>query len=177
MAPTQRLGFIPTFGQAAIHDDQLDHFLNFCVGSPERLAHLNRHAPYPVPDAPAMRAFLRAAGRTYRAWVIERANDRALVGMVIHGDFVPGCSNSVGVCIGLDYVRNGYGSEAIQSLCLTLAAEGNPRVMAYCLAGNHPCERMLLHCGFQRLGATGRRHAGQDEVRFQFSNGGKGFSA
>jgi RimJ/RimL family protein N-acetyltransferase len=161
MKDNERLTFINN-----ITDDLLDELWDNCFSGDANLKHMNAHVPYPVSQKVTLNHFLTNQNH-YRVWLIKRRSELDIIGFVIHGDFFPGHPNSVGLNIGLNYTKNGYAKETLQSLIEYLRAIGNYETFGYCFENNLGSVRTMENCGFINLGKTDHRFNGNHTLKFQ----------
>ena len=169
MNPTDRLSFLPTFGPSAALPEQLDEVHANCFAGPQKLAHMNEFSPIPVPSrAGVIQRFLGLGEikQGYRAWIIRRTSEQDIIGFLIHGDFFPGLPNSIGFNIGLPYVRQGYGREALKALCAKLEADGFREFNGYCLDTNTASRRTMENAGFSLKGSPRNPRLNAHELHY-----------
>lgn len=127
--------------------------------------HVHAHVPlqYAVPNKSLLLGFV---AQNTGLWLIQRIEDKAILGYVVYGQIGP-FPNSMGIVIGKKFARQGYALETCQELLAWLKQEGRPEIFANCLESNLPIIGLLGEVGFELLGTTGKRYEGISELNFR----------
>jgi RimJ/RimL family protein N-acetyltransferase len=118
---------------------------------------------YAVPNKSLLLGF---AAQNTGLWLIQRLDDKEILGYVVFGQIGPS-PNSMGIVIGRRFARQGYALETGQELLAWLKREGKTVVFANCLESNLPIIGLLGQLGFENLGPTGKNYEGIDELNFR----------
>jgi len=161
MNTTERLIFHANKSDAA-----LAQLWQNCAASPEKLAHLNAHAPAKLPGQEILNRFLKQ-DKSFKSWLIQSQTNKEFIGYLVHGEFFPGLPNSIGYLIGLPFIKQGFATEAVSALLAHLAANGYAETYAYCLASNLASVKTLEKCGFQNQDTI--HHMGIESLQFKIN--------
>ena len=161
MRDTQRLTFISDMSNHALNELWVN-----CFSGQENLNHMNAHVPFSVTQQWQLNGFLTNQNG-YNAWLIKRNAEQDIIGFAIHGNFFQGLPNNIGFNIGLNYTRNGYASETLQSLVEHLKEIELKETFGHCFETNLASIRTMEKCGFINMGRTGRQFKGNYELKFK----------
>jgi RimJ/RimL family protein N-acetyltransferase len=145
--------------------EQLEALWENTFAGAENDRHVHAHTPlqYAVPNRSVL---LNYAEQNKALWLIQRIDDKDILGYVIFGQIGP-FPNSMGIVIGKKFARQGYALETCQELLAWLKREGKTVVFANCLESNLPIIGLLGQLGFENLGSTGKSYGGIDELNFR----------
>lgn len=145
--------------------EQLEALWENTFAGEENDRHVHAHIPlqYAVPNKAILLGF---AAQHSGLWLIERIQDKAILGYLIFGQIGP-FPNSMGIVIGKKFARKGYALETCQALLAWLKKEGKEAVFANCLESNLPIINLMRRLGFEQLGQTGQSYAGVHELNFR----------
>jgi RimJ/RimL family protein N-acetyltransferase len=145
--------------------EQLEALWENTFAGAENDRHVHAHTPlqYAVPNRSVL---LNYAEQNKALWLIQRIEDKDILGYVIFGQIGP-FPNSMGIVIGKKFARQGYALETCQELLAWLKREGKTVVFANCLESNLPIIGLLGQLGFENLGSTGKSYGGIDELNFR----------
>ena len=163
MRDSDRLAYIRDMNNQLLNELWTNCFLGF-----DNLSHMNAYVPIPVTQSWQLNGFLNNQ-QNYSAWVIKRKAEEDIIGFAIHGDFFPGLPNNIGFNIGLNYTRNGYATETLQSLISYVAELGLRESYGHCFETNLASIRTMEQCGFTNMGYTGRQYGGIQELQFKIT--------
>ncbi len=160
MRNTKRLTF---HNQKSV--EQLEALWENTFAGEENDRHVHAHTPlqYAVPNRASL---LNYAEKNKALWLIQRIEDKDILGYVVFGKIGP-FPNSIGIVIGKKFARQGYALETCQELLAWLKREGKAAVFANCLESNLPIIGLLGQLGFENLGPTGKSYGGIDELNFR----------
>jgi RimJ/RimL family protein N-acetyltransferase len=97
-------------------DKDLNELWYNCFDGVENLEHINTHLYRQFIKQDDLFAFLNPKDSSYRTWLIQRKEEKDIIGFIYFGDFLPDKFKTVGFCIGLKYCRQGYATESINLL-------------------------------------------------------------
>ncbi len=145
--------------------EQLEALWENTFAGVENDRHVHAHTPlqYAVPNRASL---LNYAEKNKALWLIQRIEDKDILGYVVFGQIGP-FPNSMGIVIGKKFARQGYALETCQELLAWLKREGKAAVFANCLESNLPIIGLLGQLGFENLGPTGKSYGGIDELNFR----------
>ena len=145
--------------------EQLEALWENTFAGAENDRHVHAHVPkqYAVPNKSIL---LNFAAQNKGLWLIQRIEDNAILGYVVHGQIGP-FPNSMGIVIGRRFARQGYALETGQELLAWLRGEGKAEVFANCLESNIPIIGLLGQLGFEQLGQKGKSYDGVYELSFR----------
>ncbi|MCE2777570.1 MAG: GNAT family N-acetyltransferase [Algoriphagus sp.] len=145
--------------------EQLEALWENTFAGTENDRHVHAHVPkqYAVPNKSIL---LNFAAQNKGLWLIQRIEDNAILGYVVHGQIGP-FPNSMGIVISRKFARQGYALETGQELLAWLKGEGKAEVFANCLESNIPIIGLLGQLGFEQLGPTGKSYDGVYELNFR----------
>ncbi len=145
--------------------EQLEALWENTFAGAENDRHVHAHVPkqYAVPNKSIL---LNFAAQNRGLWLIQRIEDNAILGYVVHGQIGP-FPNSMGIVIGRRFARQGYALETGQELLAWLRGEGKAEVFANCLESNIPIIGLLGQLGFEQLGQKGKSYDGVYELSFR----------
>ena len=145
--------------------EQLEALWENTFAGAENDRHVHAHVPkqYAVPNKSIL---LNFAAQNRGLWLIQRIEDNAILGYVVHGEIGP-FPNSMGIVIGRRFARQGYALETGQELLAWLRGEGKAEVFANCLESNIPIIGLLGQLGFEQLGQKGKSYDGMYELSFR----------
>ena len=145
--------------------EQLEALWENTFAGAENDRHVHAHVPlqHAVPNKSLLLGF---AANNPRLWLIQRIEDNAILGYVVHGQIGP-FPNSMGIVISRKFARQGYALETGQELLAWLKGEGKAEVFANCLESNLPIINLLRQLGFENLGPTGKIYDDQPELNFR----------
>ncbi len=145
--------------------EQLEALWENTFAGAENDRHVHAHVPkqYAVPNKSIL---LNFAAQNKGLWLIQRIEDNAILGYVVHGQIGP-FPNSMGIVIGRRFARQGYALETGQELLAWLKGEGNAEVFANCLESNIPIIGLLEQLGFEQLVQKGKSYDGMYELSFR----------
>lgn len=145
--------------------EQLEALWENTFAGAENDRHVHAHVPkqYAVPNKSIL---LNFAAQNKGLWLIQRIEDNAILGYVVHGQIGP-FPNSMGIVIGRRFARQGYALETCQELLAWLKQEGRAEVFANCLESNIPIIGLLGQLGFEQLGQKGKSYDGVYELSFR----------
>ena len=145
--------------------EQLEALWENTFAGAENDRHVHAHVPlqYAVPNKSLLLGFV---AHNPRLWLIQRIEDNAILGYVVHGQIGP-FPNSMGIVISRKFARQGYALETGQELLAWLKGEGKAEVFANCLESNLPIIGLLGQLGFEQLGPTGKSYDGVNELNFK----------
>jgi len=145
--------------------EQLEALWENTFAGAENDRHVHAHVPkqYAVPNKSIL---LNFAAQNRGLWLIQRIEDNAILGYVVHGQIGP-FPNSMGIVIGRRFARQGYALETGQELLAWLRGEGKAEVFANCLESNIPIIGLLGQLGFEQLGQKGKSYDGMYELSFR----------
>jgi len=145
--------------------EQLEALWDNTFAGEENDRHVHAHTPlqYAVPNRSVL---LNFAQQNKSLWLIQRIDDKEILGYVVFGQIGP-FPNSMGIVIGKKFARQGYALETCQELLDWLKREGKAAVFANCLESNLPIIGLLGQLGFENLGPTGKNYEGIDELNFR----------
>ena len=160
MRNTNRLAFL---NQKSA--EQLEALWDNAFAGTENDRHVHAHVPqqYAVPNKSIL---LNFAAQNRGLWLIQRIDDKDILGYVVYGQIGPS-PNSMGIVIGRRFARQGYALETGQELLAWLKGEGKAEVFANCLETNLPIIGLLGQVGFEHLGPTGKSYAGISELNLR----------
>jgi RimJ/RimL family protein N-acetyltransferase len=161
MKDQERLIFINN-----ITEDLLTELWDNCFSGDANSKHMNAHVPVPIRTKGTLSQFLTNQNH-YRIWLIKRKTELDIIGFAIHGDFFPGHPNSVGLNIGLNYTRNGYARETLESLIEYLRSIGKLETFGYCFDTNLGSIRTMENCGFINKGTIDLVFNNNKTLKFQ----------
>jgi len=161
MRNTERLIFINDKTQ-----NDLNELWKNCFAGKDNFNHMNAHVPMPVTQQWQLNRFLTTENG-YRSWLIKRISEQDIIGFAIHGIFFPGLSNDVGFNIGLNYIRNGYATETLKALIVTIRESGLNETFGHCFESNLASISTMENCGFINQGRTGRQFNHNNELKFR----------
>ena len=145
--------------------EQLEALWENTFAGAENDRHVPAHVPkqYAVPNKSLLLGF---AAQNTGLWLIQRIDDKDILGYVVYGQIGP-FPNSMGIVIGRKFARQGYALETCQELLAWLKREGRAEVFANCLETNLPIIGLLGQVGFEHLGLTGKSYAGISELNLR----------
>jgi len=161
MEDTQRLTFI-----SDISTINFDNLWNNCFNGKANLEHMNAYVPYPLTHRWQLNNFLTNQ-HNYTCWLIKRKEEQDFIGFIIHGNFIPGLPNNIGFNIGLNYTRNGFASEALNSLVKYVRDIGLKETFGHCFEANIASISTMEKLGFVNQGRTGNKYNGNFELKFR----------
>lgn len=88
-----------------------------------------------------------------RTWLIQKNNDKLIIGYMIFGEFVPRQPDSIGLIIGKRFSGNGFGSKSISAICNILRNENHSSINGYCNEKNNAVIKIMEKNGFEKKGS------------------------
>jgi len=144
--------------------EQLEALWENTFAGAENDRHVHAHVPsqFAVPNKSIL---LNFAAQNRGLWLIQRIDDKDILGYVVYGQIGPS-PNSMGIVIGRRFARQGYALETVQELLAWLKREGKSEVFANCLESNLQIINLMGQLGFEQLGPTGKSYDGINELNF-----------
>jgi RimJ/RimL family protein N-acetyltransferase len=115
------------------------------AGTPERLAHLSRHAYCGQPIAQIQVEVIISASRGI--WFIVTDEDGP-IGLINHGSAFPGHANAFGMVIARDHARRGHGRAALAEFVDRHEEFGVRELNGFCHRDNAAILRIMRAVGF-----------------------------
>ena len=128
-------------------DEDLSELWYNCFEGADNLAHINKFSIEPINDPAALADLLNPRGNLYRSWLVKRSAEQDIIGFAFH-HFE---NNSISFYIGLDYIKQGYGTEVVKLLVNQFKDQGIKEATAYCAADNYAAIRVLDKCEFKKI--------------------------
>lgn len=82
------------------------------------------------------------------AFLVYLKSSMEPIGFAAMREAEPGIFEEMGIAVGPEYVRHGYGKQIVNAFCKEAFVQGATEFRASYRVKNHPCEKMLESCGF-----------------------------
>jgi RimJ/RimL family protein N-acetyltransferase len=147
-------------------NQDLNELWNYCFAGVKNSSHMNAHVPFALTEQRQLDGFLRNENG-YTTWLIKRNSEQDIIGFIVHGNFFPGLPNNIGFNIGMDYIKNGYATEALNALIEYVKSIGLKETFGHCFESNIGSIHTMEKCNFINMGRTGRQFNGNYELKFK----------